>query len=623
MGFLSPLFLIGALAAAVPLVLHLLKREPEARLRFSAVKLLRRAPVEHTRRRHLNEILLLLLRVAALLLLALAFARPFLAAGTASSSAVTVIALDTSLSLSAPGQFEKARERAVEAIATADSGLVAVVTFADSAQVAARPSGDRALARAAIDAASPGFGATRYRAALNAAAELLDGGSGAIVVVTDLQGSGWAEGDQAMVPDSARVEVIDVGAPPPNLAVVDAHASSDRIVAMVRNAAAEPRDARVRLMVDGRPAGEATAQIGGHQSAEVVLAGARGREAVVTVDDPAGVQGDNSWHAVLDNAGRPVVLVVTANGDLERDAFYLRHAIGASNGDGAAYDVEGVSAAQLSSWDRARLDRYAAVAVVSTRGLESRGRELIAGYIRDGGGALVAAGPDVDADVAAGAVGGAATLTPPSRTGGERDRSLAPADLRHPIFEAFSSRSATLGLVTFRRVAAIAGDGCQALARFTTGDAALVECAVGEGRVLVFASDLDNGWNDFPLHATFVPFVHETIRYLSAARSRPGDYLIADVPAGVPPTPGFATITGEGTAPVSRIAVNVDPAESDPGRLTAEEFQAEITRMKDVSRAEAQGDARQREDRQHVWRYILGLMVAVLVLECVVGARTS
>ncbi len=83
-SFLSPLFLIGAAAAAVPIVLHLLKREPEARIRFSAVRLLRRAPVEHTRRRHLNELLLLLLRVAALLLLALAFARPFFSSGAAS-----------------------------------------------------------------------------------------------------------------------------------------------------------------------------------------------------------------------------------------------------------------------------------------------------------------------------------------------------------------------------------------------------------------------------------------------------------------------------------------------------------------------------------------------------------
>jgi hypothetical protein len=67
-SFLSPLFLVGTIAAAVPIILHMLKREPEARIRFSAVRLLRQAPVEHTRRRHLNELLLLLLRVAALLL---------------------------------------------------------------------------------------------------------------------------------------------------------------------------------------------------------------------------------------------------------------------------------------------------------------------------------------------------------------------------------------------------------------------------------------------------------------------------------------------------------------------------------------------------------------------------
>ena len=40
MSFLSPSFLLGAAAAAIPIVLHLLKREPEARVKFAAVKLL-------------------------------------------------------------------------------------------------------------------------------------------------------------------------------------------------------------------------------------------------------------------------------------------------------------------------------------------------------------------------------------------------------------------------------------------------------------------------------------------------------------------------------------------------------------------------------------------------------
>jgi len=128
LSFLSPLFLAGAAAAAVPIVLHLLKREPEARLKFAAVKLIKQAPVEYTDRRRLRELLLLALRVTALVLLALAFARPFLATGAAVvSTGVTVVALDTSYSLAAPGRFERAKQLAKDAVAKAHSerpGLV-------------------------------------------------------------------------------------------------------------------------------------------------------------------------------------------------------------------------------------------------------------------------------------------------------------------------------------------------------------------------------------------------------------------------------------------------------------------------------------------------------------------
>src|SRR5437868_377178 len=123
MSFLSPLFLIGAVAAAVPIVLHLLKREPEPRVKFSAVKLLKKAPVEDTEKHRLRELLLLALRVATLVLLALAFARPFFTSAEAGGRAgVTVIALDTSYSMSAPGRFERARLLAKEAIGRTAGG---------------------------------------------------------------------------------------------------------------------------------------------------------------------------------------------------------------------------------------------------------------------------------------------------------------------------------------------------------------------------------------------------------------------------------------------------------------------------------------------------------------------
>src|SRR5215510_12684201 len=289
LSFLSPLFLAGAFAAAVPIVLHLLKREPEPRVLFAAVKLLKKAPVEHTQRRHLRELILLALRIAALVLLALAFARPFFASGAAAGGGgVTVVALDTSYSMSAPGRFERARQLAKAAIDRAPAGdLVGVVTFADEADAVARPGDDRVLARAAVDQAAAGFGATRYRAALSSAAQLFGGRHGTIVVVTDLQETGWDAGDRAPVPDKTAVEVVDVGAPPPNLAVTAVRPLSDRVVATIHNAGPRPRDARVHLQIDGRAAGDATVSLGANQSADATLAGApRGGSAVVTVDDP-------------------------------------------------------------------------------------------------------------------------------------------------------------------------------------------------------------------------------------------------------------------------------------------------------------------------------------------------
>src|SRR6476646_7855726 len=184
LSFLSPLFLVGAAAAAVPIVLHLLKREPEARVQFAAVKLLKKAPVEHTQKRHLRELLLLALRVGALVLLALAFARPFfVSAAGVGSGRVTIIAIDTSYSLSAPGRMERAKELARQALDRAPGGdRIGVVTFSDVADVVARPSADRAFAATAIDGVTSGYGATRYRVGLDAAAQALGGGRGTIVV---------------------------------------------------------------------------------------------------------------------------------------------------------------------------------------------------------------------------------------------------------------------------------------------------------------------------------------------------------------------------------------------------------------------------------------------------------
>ena len=628
MSFLSPLFLAGAAAAAIPVLLHLLKKEPEARVQFAAVKLLKKAPVEHTQRRHLRELILLALRVTALILLALAFARPFFVSGAASTSTgVTVVALDTSYSMSAPGRFEHAKQLAKDAIARAPSSdLVGVVSFDDAAQIVMKPGTDRVLAASTIDEATAGFGATRYRGALSAAAQSLAGRRGTIVVVTDLQENGWDAGDRATVPEGTRIEVAEVGAAPPNLAVTAVRALTDRVVASVHNGGDRPREARVHLAIDGRAAGEAVVPLGPNQSGDATFAGApRGTAAVVRVEDPGGIAADDVRYALIGGVSRPSVLVVTGSGDMSREAFYVQHALAAGPPGNAAFQVSGVSGAQLSSWTDDRVAPHAAVFLLSTRGLERRGREVLSTYARTGGGLLIAAGADVDGDIVADVLGPGSTLRVATVDNARPvARALAPADVRHPIFQAFSGNATTLGLVRFDRASRIAGSGCQTLARFTTGDAAFLECPAGDGRALVLAADLDNKWSDFPLHATFVPFLHEIVGYLASARAHASDYVIADAPAGVKKEPGIASIVVATQGAATRqIAVNVDPRESDPARISVDEFKSAVTQMKEAAGVEARVEARQQEDRQHLWQYAVALMVMLLAAEGLVAARTA
>ncbi|HEY7283810.1 MAG TPA: BatA domain-containing protein [Vicinamibacterales bacterium] len=635
MSFLAPLFLVGSLAAAVPIVLHLLKREPEQRVKFAPVKLLRHAPVEDTQKHRLRELLLLALRVAALVLLAIAFARPFLTSRVAAGqSGVTVVALDTSYSMDAPGRFEHARQLAKDAVARAPAGdRVGVVAFADDGEVLAPPSMDRPLATAALDRAAVGYGATRYRSGLSMAAEaVLSAGESprsTIVLVTDLQETGWDEGDRVAVPETVQIELADVGPVPPNIAVTTVRPLADRVAATVRNSGTQARDVRVHLAIDGRPAGDATAALGPGQSGDVTFASApRGQVAAVSVEDAEGLTADNVRYAVLSGSSRPSVLVVGGSGNLSRDAFYVGHALGAGQAGGRGYDVVPLSGAQLSQESTPNgaddgLSDRAAVILMSTRGLERRGRELLSAYVRNGGGLLVAAGPDVDGDVAADVLGSATSLKIVNPAAKKDAGTLAPSEVRHPVFRPFSGNSKTLGLVRFQQAASIDGAGCQTLARFTTGGKALIECPAGEGRALVLASDLDNRWNDFPLHASFVPFLHEAVRYLASARALTSEYLVGTAPAGVPRQPGVHAVPGTSGSKTRRVAVNVDPREADPSRLSADEFQGAVTKLKGSASTAGQREARHREDDQHLWQYALALMIVTLAVEGVIAARTA
>src|SRR3954470_24403786 len=86
MSFLAPLFLVGCLAIALPVVFHLIRRTTRERTPFSSLMFLFPTPPRLTRRSRLEHLLLLALRCLVIGLLAVGFARPFLKKQLSSNS---------------------------------------------------------------------------------------------------------------------------------------------------------------------------------------------------------------------------------------------------------------------------------------------------------------------------------------------------------------------------------------------------------------------------------------------------------------------------------------------------------------------------------------------------------
>jgi len=69
MGFVAPLVLLGLGALAVPIFVHHIQRERKRVVEFPSLMFLRRIPYQSVRRRRIRDVLLLLMRLAALALI--------------------------------------------------------------------------------------------------------------------------------------------------------------------------------------------------------------------------------------------------------------------------------------------------------------------------------------------------------------------------------------------------------------------------------------------------------------------------------------------------------------------------------------------------------------------------
>jgi hypothetical protein len=281
--------------------------------------------------------------------------------------------------------------------------------------------------------------------------------------------------------------------------------------------------------------------------------------------------------------------------------------------EGRAFAVRVIDGRTFSSTDATPPDEPAAYVLLGTRTLERRGRERVATFLRGGGRVLVTLGPDVDVATLGDTLGIA--LSVDAAPAGV-PVTIVPLDARHPIFRPFVNPAGALGDVRVARYRRLNGmDAGSVLAQFSNGDVALAERPVQRGRLLVFASDLDNQWNRFPLNPGFVPWAVEMARYLVQGREVRQSFLLPDIPSGVAAEPGVHR-AGE-----RLVAVNPEVRESNPARQTLEEFTGNIVRQSASVAPAAQAEAREQEERQRLWQIGLLVMLIALAGEGLVARR--
>lgn len=153
MSFLAPLYALGLLTVAAPILLHLIRRQPRDRVAFSSLLFLKQTPPRLTRRSRINHWFLLLLRILAICGLVLAFARPFMRRDSQELRVElgrrVIVMVDTSASMQRTGLWKRATETVeslVDGLESQDE--IALISF-DRQSILQVPFGEEAAVPAA------------------------------------------------------------------------------------------------------------------------------------------------------------------------------------------------------------------------------------------------------------------------------------------------------------------------------------------------------------------------------------------------------------------------------------------------------------------------------------------
>lgn len=679
MNFLTPLFLIGGLAIAGPIIFHLIKRTTRERTLFSSLMFLMPTPPRLSKRSRLEHWLLLLLRCLALGLLALGFSRPFfkqtpLDDPTAVQPKRIVVLVDVSASMRRAGVWAAARERVDATLAKVSPvDQVALYTFDRTAtpilpfeEWNRTPAGDRAaLTSSRLGAVSPGWGGTQLGAALIAAAEALaenDGkvapGPRQVVLISDLQAGSrldalqayeWPKGVSLIVEPVKARNVTNAG-----LQLVADNADASRAAeTVVRVRVTNSSDAQREQFKLGWARGEAAATgAGDFAGTPINVYVPPGQSRVVAVpllkDQPGldriTLKGDDedfdNTVFVIPPAQQKLNILWLGNDapdDARQPLFFLRRALSDTPRLGVSV-VARNSTAQLLPTDVSNASVIFVTDVLPPAQSAALREQALAGKT------LVFLPKAAAAAATLAALLGRESIALTDATPSTYAM-FAEIDFKHPLFAPFAdprfSDFTKIHIWKYRKLDAAAIPDARVLARFDSGDPAIVEAPLGKGRLFVLASGWQPDDSQLSVSTKFVPLLWSLLELGGGVTAAPSQWFVGDtapataVVAGTDAAkearftqPGIREVkAGERTV---RYAVNLEANESRTAPLAADELERLGVPVTQVAPKPAQaGDNKvvlqgiEAENRQKLWRWFIAATLAVLVMESALAGWTA
>ncbi|MFC7336703.1 BatA domain-containing protein [Haloferula chungangensis] len=657
MNFLVPFYLLGALAVAVPIYLHLRRKPPKDSVEFSSLMFLNSTDYPPVKRSRLLENLpLLLLRCLALLLLAALFARPFFSGGEESiekGQVRTVLLLDTSASMRRDGLWEMAQAEVAKVLAEAESGdEVAILTVDGSARTLvnfddwreAAESRREDLAMGAIESLEPSWQGTDLGLGLLAAADLLADAvadeemtlEGRIVVVSDLQeGANLEAVAGATWQDGLKVELRPVEADASTNATLAVAPSQDPARPMVRVSNDEVSESgSFTLKVDDD---EISALVPPGESRVFELPA--GTEEVVLAGD---AQDFDNRLFLAPREAAVVTLGFLGDGkadDADGPEYYFRRAFGRSELLDPRF-IEGT-------------DEVASILTVA-RPLAAAEAEKVHAALEQGGRVLLLLSSTSMAETLARLAG--VKDGPSLEESSGRYAMLEGIDFDHPLLSGFSDpRWRDFTEVHFwhhRKLDPAALPGTQVIARFDNGDPAWLEMPVGSGSLVVMSSGWHPGDSQLALSSKFVPLLYSIFAEQGPRVGEVGQFFVGDslpVEASdrrlILPDGGIHELVDgaefranepgvyrvEGGSRGRRYAVNLRQSESLFRPLSRESLIALGVPLAGggVEKVPAEESDKRRlrnreaEEDQHLWRWAAMGLLVLLVVESAVASRGS